>query len=246
VVVLPSIRRRLRTTVLGLLPCLAALLAVRLARADVASFAWEAPAECPSAASVERDIVRYLGRPISSLEASVWIRVAPLAGAASAAESRGFRLELRIRTRHGERVRELTHDGDCAVLARAAAVIAAIALDPSVMDRLESADAKLGESLPKEPEATAARPSRKNTAAGTASAGERPARPGALELGVGVYGLAAVGGLPGLGVGAGGGIAGLLKRLRVEAACPLRGQTTCCGQLARGCAPAGKRPETSS
>ncbi len=197
--------------VLGALSSLAVLLLAATAHAEQARFMWEAPAECPSAASVENNIVRYLGRPIQSRDASVWIRVSPLDGDSSSGEARGFRLELRLRTQRGERVRELSHEGECGVLARAAAVIAAIALDPSVMERLES----VGVGLPSgPPEQRAVAPE----AQSRGHAGEEPRPRRSLQLGVGAYALGALGALPGLGAGAAGGVVGLLTRLRVEVA----------------------------
>jgi hypothetical protein len=104
-----------------------------VARAQEASDAAEVtldldtPAGCPSAAAVKQDIERLLGRPLRS-EAQ-----RPLTAHGEITEEDGV-WRLRLRVAQGDasaRQRNLAGDG-CSELAQAAAVILALAIDPSL------------------------------------------------------------------------------------------------------------------
>lgn len=90
---------------------------------DAPRFAWSAPAECPSKADVLAETARNLGREVE------------LRGEASIRKvGTRYRLRMRLRVNDAETERELLAD-QCASLADAAALIAALAIDPEATMR---------------------------------------------------------------------------------------------------------------
>jgi hypothetical protein len=94
-------------------------------------FRWDAPAEhCPTEAEVLAQLERLLGGKVSEQGDR---RLAAIARVRREADGRW---DLRLWTVDGESTSERSMSGeDCAVLAEAAALLAAIAIDPSVLAR---------------------------------------------------------------------------------------------------------------
>ncbi len=87
---------------------------------------WRAPAGCPRPEEVERSIAALLGRPLTREDATpVHVRAHVRATAVA------FSMTIETRAPSGTDVRRL-QDPRCGVLAEAAAMIAATAIDPSV------------------------------------------------------------------------------------------------------------------
>lgn len=107
-----------------------------LARPAV-EFRWDAPAGCPAEAEVVAELERLLGGTLAEragprLTAIARVRQEP---------GGGFDLRLWTVSDEGTLQRSLAH-ADCDALARAGALIAAMAIDPSVLDRMsEETDA---------------------------------------------------------------------------------------------------------
>jgi hypothetical protein len=103
----------------------------------VVEFRWDAPASCPAEAEVVAELERLLGGPLAArtgprLTAIARVRQEPAGG---------FDLRLWTVSDEGTLQRSLTH-AQCDALARAGALIAAMAIDPSVLDRMsEETDA---------------------------------------------------------------------------------------------------------
>lgn len=99
--------------------------------APAVTLAWEAPSECPSGQSVEREIVRLLGaRPEHPGEGlTVEARV-------TTAASGRLLLTLTTRGPYGEARRELEAES-CAALAETAALVIAMAIDPEAVARVQ-------------------------------------------------------------------------------------------------------------
>lgn len=100
-------------------------------------FAWDAPSEaCPSEAEVVGELERLLGGPVAEqgdrrLSAIARVR----------READGV-WDLRLWTVTSDATRQRSMVGeDCAVLAEAAALLAAMAIDPSVLERAGASDA---------------------------------------------------------------------------------------------------------
>ncbi|HEY8377106.1 MAG TPA: hypothetical protein VIK91_11485, partial [Nannocystis sp.] len=94
-------------------------------------FRWDAPAGCPPEAEVVAELERLLGGPLAERTGSrltAIARVRPEPGV-------GFDLKLWTVGDAGTLQRSLTHP-ECDALARAGALIAAMAIDPSVLDRM--------------------------------------------------------------------------------------------------------------
>jgi hypothetical protein len=104
------------------------LLAIALALAPAgAELRWEVPGECPDAGAIRRGAAALLGRPIDPEAAGERIQVA----GSIAREPAGFRLDLEIR--RGQALdRRTLRDPRCEVLADAAALIVAAAIDPDL------------------------------------------------------------------------------------------------------------------
>lgn len=121
----------------------AAILGVVAAPAVVTSSAthdgieltWTAPAEiCPDAAAVVADSVRVLG-PVAAPHG-------PLRALASVhPDAEGFALELAIDRGDGDGGTRRLHGRTCPALARVAALVIAVAIDPDAMSRAEDAPA---------------------------------------------------------------------------------------------------------
>ncbi|MCY1013165.1 hypothetical protein OV079_48085 [Nannocystis pusilla] len=103
----------------------------------VVEFRWDAPASCPVEAEVVAELERLLGGPLAErkgprLTAIARVRQEP---------GGGFDLRLWTVSDEGTLQRSLTH-AQCDALARAGALIAAMAIDPSVLERMsEETDA---------------------------------------------------------------------------------------------------------
>lgn len=104
------------------------LAAIALALAPAgAELRWEVPGECPDAGAIRRGAAALLGRPIDPEAAGERIQVA----GSIAREPAGFRLDLEIR--RGQALdRRTLRDPRCEVLADAAALIVAAAIDPDL------------------------------------------------------------------------------------------------------------------
>ncbi|WP_272001164.1 hypothetical protein [Nannocystis radixulma] len=100
-------------------------------------FRWDAPAGCPAEAEVVAELERLLGGPLATrtgprLTAIARVRQEPAGG---------FDLRLWTVSDEGTLQRSITH-AQCDALARAGALIAAMAIDPSVLERMaEGTDA---------------------------------------------------------------------------------------------------------
>ncbi|MDC0717012.1 hypothetical protein [Nannocystis bainbridge] len=103
----------------------------------VVEFRWDAPTTCPAEAEVVAELERLLGGPLTE-------RKGPrLTAIARVRQDPGGEFDLRLWTvsDEGTLQRSLTH-AQCDALARAGALIAAMAIDPSVLDRMsEETDA---------------------------------------------------------------------------------------------------------
>jgi hypothetical protein len=100
-------------------------------------FRWDAPAEqCPSEADVLAQLERLLGGPVAEQGER---RLAAIARVRREADGRW---DLRLWTVTAEATSQRSMSGeDCAVLAEAAALLAAMAIDPSVLARGEASQA---------------------------------------------------------------------------------------------------------
>jgi hypothetical protein len=100
-------------------------------------FRWDAPTEhCPSEAEVLAQLERLLGGKVSEQGDR---RLAAIARVRREADGRW---DLRLWTVDGDSTSERSMSGeDCAVLAEAAALLAAIAIDPSVLARGDASEA---------------------------------------------------------------------------------------------------------
>lgn len=136
-------------------------LAVPASPRPVVEFRWDAPASCPVEAEVVAELERLLGGPLGE-------RKGPrLTAIARVRQEPGGSFDLRLWTvsDEGTLQRSLTH-AQCDALARAGALIAAMAIDPSVLDRMSeetdaaevAAEAKTVEDPEPLPEAEPAEP----------------------------------------------------------------------------------------
>jgi hypothetical protein len=94
---------------------------------------WSAPPACPKATDVERELVALLG---DRDPGAPWVRVV----AKVTAVPDGFALELVTETSSGKTTHTLASP-DCAALAHAVALVAAVAADPMAVDRKLERDA---------------------------------------------------------------------------------------------------------
>jgi hypothetical protein len=131
---------------LGLVWGLTALLACAQARLATAAapeadarveFAWDAPSDaCPSDAEVVAELERLLGGPVAEQGDRRLSAIARVRREANGA------WDLRLWTVTNDATRQRSMVGeDCAVLAQAAALLAAMAIDPSVLERMGASDA---------------------------------------------------------------------------------------------------------
>ncbi|MFO7566881.1 MAG: hypothetical protein R6X02_29830 [Enhygromyxa sp.] len=130
-------------------PCLARLAVLALcigwgapvlagppAEAAGVEFAWDAPSECPSEAEVEAELERLLGGPVAEQGERRLSAIARVRREADGA------WDLRLWTVTADATRQRSMVGeDCAVLAEAAALLAAMAIDPSVLERMGASEA---------------------------------------------------------------------------------------------------------
>ncbi len=93
---------------------------------------WDAPSACPNEVTVRTAVEELLGVPLTEPRP----RRLTVIAAVQAGEP-GWSLRIFTITAEGTRERALRYDRDCAVLARAAAVLIAIAIDPEVLGRLD-------------------------------------------------------------------------------------------------------------
>lgn len=94
---------------------------------DAPTLSWEAPSACPSRDAVVRQIETFLGQPFTMPRPQ---RIA-LRASVQELEDGSFVLRLVALTAQGESDRVLRH-GDCATLAKAAALVMAVAIDPGL------------------------------------------------------------------------------------------------------------------
>lgn len=93
---------------------------------------WDAPEACPDADAIRDTIERYVARSLAEPADTVVdarAEVTPIEGAT------GFRMALRIETEDGAAVDRELVDDSCRVLADAAALMVAVALDPKAAAR---------------------------------------------------------------------------------------------------------------
>ncbi|WP_170135310.1 hypothetical protein [Nannocystis exedens] len=103
----------------------------------VVEFRWDAPASCPAEAEVIAELERLLGGPLAERKGSRLTAIARVRQEPGG----GFDLRLWTVSDEGTLQRSLTH-AQCDALARAGALIAAMAIDPSVLGRMsEETDA---------------------------------------------------------------------------------------------------------
>jgi hypothetical protein len=100
-------------------------------------FAWDAPSEtCPSEAEVVAELERLLGGPVADQGDRRLSAIARVRREADGA------WDLRLWTVTSDATRQRSMVGeDCAVLAEAAALLAAMAIDPTVLERMGASDA---------------------------------------------------------------------------------------------------------
>jgi hypothetical protein len=116
-------------------------------------FAWDAPSEvCPSEALVVAELERLLGGPVSEQGDR---RLSAIARVRREADG-SWDLRLWTITADATRQRSMVGE-DCAVLAEAAALLAAMAIDPTVLERMGASEAAVeqaeqAEELAAEPE----------------------------------------------------------------------------------------------
>ncbi len=102
-------------------------------------FRWDAPAQgCPSEAEVLAELERLLGKPLAQLDQA---RLSAIARVRLEAEG-GWDLRLWTVSATDTRQRSMVGE-DCEVLADAAALLAAMAIDPNVLARMQTSDAAL-------------------------------------------------------------------------------------------------------
>lgn len=94
---------------------------------------WDAPTACPAEPELRAAIEALLGAPLSEPRPHRMTVIASVQ-----AREPGWSLRIFTVTADGTRERALRRDRDCATLARAAAVLIAMAIDPEVLGRLDS------------------------------------------------------------------------------------------------------------
>jgi hypothetical protein len=93
-------------------------------------FRWDAPADCPPEAEVVAELERLLGGPLAERGGPRLTAIARVRR-----EADGFDLRLWTVSDAGTLQRSLSH-AQCDALAKAGALIAAMAIDPSVLERM--------------------------------------------------------------------------------------------------------------
>lgn len=93
-------------------------------------FRWDAPADCPPEAEVVAELERLLGGPLAQREGPRLTAIARVRR-----EADGFDLRLWTVSDDGTLQRSIVHP-QCDALAKAGALIAAMAIDPSVLERM--------------------------------------------------------------------------------------------------------------
>lgn len=104
-------------------------LALAAAYALAGPFDWNAPAECPTAATVRAEIERHLGRSLDDLSLASW----SVAGTITRDAEGGWSLALAIETPDGRTERTLHDPHACEAVSEAAALLVALALDPEAV-----------------------------------------------------------------------------------------------------------------
>lgn len=175
----------------------AAVMLVAPERARV-EFRWDAPAGCPGEAEVLAELERLLGGPLAErggprLTAIARVRQEP---------GQGYDLRLWTVRDEGTLQRSLSN-AECEAVAKAAALIAAMAIDPSVLERMAdgteaaevAAEAKTVTEPEPPPEIEEKEEEKKEVASGERVEPRRRALRGAVRVGAGISG----GDLPGVG-----------------------------------------------
>jgi hypothetical protein len=182
------------------------------ADSPAATLSWQAPSECPQAAAFTAQVEHFLGQKLDAARA----QSLHISGEVMVAGERGYVARLRLEGTGAARERELSHR-DCTELAEAAALVTALAIDPtltlpedapqpeSLVDAaandsagrpLPAAPAQPPLEAPVEPSARPTPPSLKD------SLPVRPAGP-SIRAAVAAVGLVGNAVLPGVGVGVG-------------------------------------------
>lgn len=107
---------------------------------------WQAPAGCPDQAQFERRVTEHLGHPFDGDKPASTVARAVVARTADQA----FRVELSLEQEGETRVRALTAS-ECTEALDAAALIVALAIDPSIAGRLPDAPVEPDRSVPAQP-----------------------------------------------------------------------------------------------
>lgn len=114
----------------------AALLGPAAVPADDFALKWEAPAECPSRATLRERIASLVG---GEREQRRGLGLQVL-GRAKKVDDGTWTVEIELSTPEGTWHRTVPHGRDCAEAAEAAAVIVAIAIDPRAAERIETSE----------------------------------------------------------------------------------------------------------
>lgn len=153
---------------------------------------WSAPAGCPTPEDVQQGIERRLGRPLADDELRLEATVSEVPG--------GYRLALRTEAAGAVRERAIDSE-DCAALADAAALIAALAVDPVAVAGVVDLEPEASPTAEPRPARAPPRPSRRG--------------PGGVMRLAGGVGLGALPGVTG-GAALAGGLRWPRARLEVE------------------------------
>ena len=187
------------------------------ADSPAATLSWRAPTECPQAEAFTAQVERFLGQPLASARAQD-LRIS---GEVLASDARGYVAHLRVQGSGAARERELSHR-DCAELTEAAALVTALAIDPTLTVPENGANTNAGaladESAAKNPAGNApppTAPAESALKAATPGPGARlsapslkdslPTPPSARSVRAAIAAVGLLGNavLPGVGVGVG-------------------------------------------
>jgi hypothetical protein len=183
------------------------------------TLSWSAPAPCPQDAEFRAQIERFLRQSLSERRE----QDIAISGTVRELASGDFRLLLQVKTGRGDQRRDFSHR-ECRELVEAAALVSALAIDPTVV--VESAQEPLGEPeptrapstsepvAPPSPSTPAASPSPPpKPAPATRSRGDSPT--GRLHPSLLALGFAGNSALPDVGAGLGARAAAGPGRLRL-------------------------------
>jgi hypothetical protein len=182
----------------------------RAAAEDALELSWKAPAECPQEEAFKQEVEHFLGQGLESRRDQEIVILA----VATRNDEKAFSVRLNIATAAGIQRRVLTHE-DCAELTEAAALVAALAIDPTLTAKAPAAPPQPVEEAP-----PPAAPAEEPTPAPEPSPIAPPPAPPQQEeskipnddstdirLSLGLLGFIGVGALPEAGPGAAADIA---------------------------------------